>query len=213
MPHPPAHCPDCKSIFPARAISISNASSIGLSNIITDCPVCGSGNARVSDGVYSATHEAIELISGPASSREHLEALRALAQLYSAGKITREDATQKAGELPPEYAKLFNLFTALGMPALALLVSLVSAYLQWDSNRSSGEDAKKLLQAVTEQTFTLKEAQQQSVKQKRAAPAAKKANVKPPSIKNPSIRRRDVNRERRASIKRNREQFGKPRSS
>jgi hypothetical protein len=208
----PAFCPKCRSIFPFHGIGIGAGATVGISDVGTNCPVCGFQHAKISDGVYRATQDAIHLISGPESTREILEFLKRLAEGVSSGEIDRERAAKQAQALPPKYAALFNAFVTIGMPALALLVQIISVYLQIDSNRSSGEDAKKLLDAVTEQTFTLKQIQKRGVGPESGAPPNEKAKLKPSGTKDPPGRRADVNKQRRAALKKYREAFGQSRT-
>jgi hypothetical protein len=209
----PAFCPRCKSIFPFRAIAIGAGAQVGLSNITTNCPACGFGGATVSDGVYRATQDAIELISGPDSTREILQALKTLAERLSSGQIDQAEAQKQAYELSPKFAATFDVFIKLGLPALALLIAMIGVYLQYEGNKSSGDDAKKILEAITEQTFSIKEMKGKGgVKDNSSASPSKKSNIKAAPIKGPSCRRANVNRERRATLKKYREVFGQSRT-
>lgn len=218
----PTFCPNCKSIFPFHGIGLGEGVTIDLRSIGTNCPVCGYQGARVSDGVYKATKDAIELVSGPASTRELLEALRKLTERLSAGEINKAEAIQEASALSPQYASLIATFANLGIPALSLLVALISAYLQYDNNQSTGEDAKKLLQAITEQTFSMKQAlgQQQRLPRIKEAKKPKRPTLKtivpkprkPPTTAAPSQRRVEVNRQRRSALKQRRQSFLKSRT-
>jgi hypothetical protein len=144
MPPVPAFCPRCKSIFPGP-ISVGPGSSIGVTNVLTNCPICGFEEAKISDGVYRARQDAMEIILASDSTHEILETLRTLAERLSSGAIDKTVALEQARELPPKYAALFETFATLGLPALALLIAMISAYLQYEGNKSSSEDAKKIL--------------------------------------------------------------------
>jgi hypothetical protein len=187
--------------------------ALGVSNIGTNCPVCGFGGAKVSDGVYRATQDAIELISGPDSTHEILEVLKTLAERLSSGEIDRAQAIRQAHDLSPKYAALFETFIKLGLPALALLIAMIGVYLQHEGNKSSSEDAKKIFDAVTEQTFAIKEIDRRGgVDKKSYTPSRKKTKAETVSVKDPSSRRTHVNRERRESLKKCREAFGQSRT-
>lgn len=217
----PAFCPNCKSIFPFRGIGLGEGVTIGLENIATNCPVCGFGNAKVSDGIFRATKDAVELVSGPEITRELLEALHKLTQRLSAGEIDKVEAIREASALSSKYATLLATFANLGVPALSLLVALISAYLQYDNNQSTGEDAKKLLQAITEQTFSIKQAlgqnghaphMQRMNKPKQKLPTDVEKPRKAPAKVAPSQRRIEVNRQRRSALKERRHIFRKSRT-
>jgi hypothetical protein len=99
-------------------IAIETGSTLNLSNIGTNCPVCGFGAARVSNGVYKATQEAVELLSGPDSTRAMLEALKAVAERLKAGEISKDEAIKQAGEISPRYATLVHLVGSSAFRAL-----------------------------------------------------------------------------------------------
>ena len=191
---------------------MGEGSTLSISDSATNCPVCGFQYAKISDGVYRATKDAFELISGPDSTREILEILRILAERLSSGEIDSAQAIKQARDISPKYAALFEVFTNLGLPALALLIALITAYLQYEGNKSSSEDAKKIFDAITEQTFTINIEGQSGVDKTRGAPSHKKTVGKTASVKRPSSRRADVNHQRRVALKKSREAFGQSRT-
>ena len=74
----PAQCqnPKCGFMFqPQGGIEASGATNLTMSNNRTNCPKCG-GAARFIDGEMNVHDGAIELLSGPAWSRDLLEELR-----------------------------------------------------------------------------------------------------------------------------------------
>jgi hypothetical protein len=179
----------------------------------TNCPVCGFREAQISDGIYQANSTAIQVLSAPESTYAIIQALRALAEQAAKGQISREEAIQKAGDISPEYAALMEAFAKLGLPGLALLVTIITVYLQYEGNKSSAEDLHNILNAVTEQTLVLKEQHyEQQIQKKSTAPATHKAKQKSPLHKNPSSRRAQVNKERRERLINHRMAFGGARS-
>jgi hypothetical protein len=112
----PAYCPRCRSLFPFKGIHLGAGRSLGLTGNVTNCPVCGFGQARISDGVYKATQDAVELLSGPESTRVMLEALKAVAERLKAGEISQDEAIKEAREISPRYAALIEKITLLGIP-------------------------------------------------------------------------------------------------
>jgi hypothetical protein len=208
MPRIPAQCPRCQAIFPTP-ISISNSSNIELRNNITNCPVCGFSEAKIAEGVFSATRDAIEVISGPDSTRAMVEALKQVAERLKQGKITKEEAVKQAEEISPRYAALVNAFASQGIAALGLLIMMFALYLQWEGNNSTEEFQNKLLDAVTQQTFLMKEvSNKQSVDRESRKPTAKKSKPKPTALKNKSTRRSQVRKERRERLIERRKSFG-----
>lgn len=215
MPAFPAYCPNCKSIFPFHGIGVANnaTATITLRGNKTNCPVCGFRQAQISDGIYQANSSAIQVLSAPESTYAIIEALKALAEQAAKGQISTEEAIQKAGDLSPKYAALMEAFAKLGLPGLALLVMIITMYLQYEGNKSSADDLHNILNAVTEQTLLLKEQQyEQQIKKKSTAPATHKAKQKPSLHKYPSSRRAQVNKERRERLINRRIAFGAARS-
>jgi hypothetical protein len=205
----PAYCPNCQSIFPFYGIKLGEGATIGIGNVATNCPVCGSKHARVSEGVYQANSTAIQVLSAPESTYAIIEALKVLAEQAAKGQISKEEAIQKAGDLSPKYAALMEAFTRLGLPGLALLVTIITVYLQYEGNKSSADDLHNILNAVTEQTLVLKEHHyEQKIQKKSTAPATHKAKQKSSLHKDPSSRRAQVNKERREKLTNRRIAFG-----
>lgn len=205
----PAYCPHCKSIFPFKGIALGEGVSIGLENIVTNCPVCGFGEARVSDGVYRATKDAIEVLAGPDNTRAMAEALKTITERLVGGQITHAEAAEKAAELSQKYAALLESCSKLGLPGIALLVSIIALYLQYEGNKSSSVDAKKLLDAVTEQTVVLKDlVRKYSIDIKRSVPSGKISQEKALTVEGQPDRRAQVNNERRKKLQKRRKDFG-----
>jgi hypothetical protein len=151
--------------------------------------------------------------SYPESTYAVIQALKALAEQAAEGRISSKEAIKQAGDLSPRYAALMESFAKLGLPGLALLVAIITVYLQYEGNSSSTDDLHNILNAVTEQTLVLKEHHyEQQIQKKRTAPASHKAKYKQPLHKNPSKRRAQVNKERRAELKKRRMEFGGARS-
>lgn len=182
--------------------------TVQISGNTVNCPVCGNPQAQISDGVYRATKDAIEVLSGPDSTRAMVEAFKALAERLKSGEISQPEAVKEAETISPRYAALLDTFIRIGLPSLAVLVAIIGLYLQYHGGKSSSDDAKKMLDAITRQTFVMEGiANKQRVEQKGHIPASKKAKpreqakrvekVKPseqakqkaPALKPPSERR------------------------
>jgi hypothetical protein len=208
----PVCCPNCGSVFPFHGFEIADGSSVGFEGIGTNCPICGFMGAKVGDGIYRATADTLELISGPDTTRAMLEALKLLAEQVAAGKIDKTEALARAEEISPKFAAQFKAFLP-SLPLLALLIALLQTYLQYEGNNSSTEDMKKILDAVTGQTFVLKNKQnEERVERSSSHKTEPKTEPKSMSVKGPSTRRTDVNRERRNALKKHRKSHGHSRT-
>ena len=181
-----------------------------LEGNLVNCPVCGFDDARVSDGVYRATETAIEVLSGPQSTYAMAAALKALAERLRSGKISKTEAIKEAEFISPKYGAILAAFSSIpGLTALSVLIMLISLYLQWESSDSSSKDNQKLLDAVIQQTFTIKEiANEQRIDRESRAQSSEKAKPKSPTLKNKLKRRTQVNKERRQKLKARRLEFG-----
>jgi predicted nucleic-acid-binding Zn-ribbon protein len=112
MPAFPAQCPKCKTVFPFHGIGVGEGvqAKIGIgSDVAITCPKCGNRHARISQGLYSANTTAVEIISAPQSTYAALEALKAIAEQATAGKISKTEAIERAKKLDPRYAWPFHL--------------------------------------------------------------------------------------------------------
>jgi hypothetical protein len=209
----PAYCPNCKSIFPFRGFRIEEANvKVTFIDSKTTCPICGNLEAKISDGTYQANSTAIQVLSAPESTLAIIEAFRLLAEQAASGQISKTEAIQKANDLSPKYAALIDQFAKLGLPGLALLVAIIALYLQFEGNKSSSEDSKKILDAITGQTLVLKDKHYEPhIDQKGGGPAYKEPKQKLSAGKRPSGRRSDVNKERRKALKSRRDAFGRTR--
>jgi hypothetical protein len=209
MFHPPAYCPRCQSVFPVRGISFApGAGPADLAGNITNCPVCGYGAAEISDGVYKATEDAIELLSGPDSTRERLRILKELAEGLVSGKITKDEALEKADTISPRYRNVLQAFWNFGMPALALLIAIIGVYLAHDDSKSSSEDSARILEALEGIKNQIYQSAAPGQLPLRIEPRAKRRtqSIEPPPKKLPqckakSKRRAEVNRDRREKLK------------
>jgi hypothetical protein len=107
-----------------------------------------------------------------------MEALKALLERLAANEITKDTALEEAAELSPKYAALLDAFTKLGFPSLTLLIAIIALILQYEGNKSSSEDMKHILEAVTEQTIVLKDVMhKQRIDDKRSGPPSKEAKA------------------------------------
>jgi|SRR5215213_927371 len=205
----PAYCPKCKSIFPARNfIDIGPGSWGKLENILVPCTVCGYADAKISDGIYSATNDAIHILLDPSTSQDMLAALKALAERAQAGKISNEEAEKEAEKISPKYAGLIRKLNPLGPTGWTLLLTIIQTVLA-GHQALSPNDTKKIVDAITQQTITLKDVvNQQRMEREREGPSSQKAVSKPLAVKDPLKRRKHVNKKRRETMKQRRLEFG-----
>lgn len=207
----PASCPRCKAVFPFHGINVTSPSqvTVTLKGNKTKCPNCGYDQAEISDAVYSANSSVVTVLSAPESSRAVIEAFMAIVEDAAKGHISSEEAKQKAENLSPQYASTLERYYTLGVPGLALLISILQLYLQYFGNQPSSKDFERLSNAITEQTFVLKHNHYVSgIQRNRSRPPQANAGKKPVPKVHKSERRKLVRYEKRKALKMRRETFG-----
>jgi hypothetical protein len=195
MPRVPAHCPKCGSIFPAP-VEIGEGAFMSFSNVGMTCPVCGNPNAVVSEGLYTTANNAVRMLSGPDFSRQTLKIFQEITKQFTDGSISKDEAQRQARSISPQLESLFNKFSTFGMPALMLLIALISLYLQYEGNNSSSEDSKRLLDAVLSHPYSVQELQDKNrIDQKAQSPPESKT-VNEPSPVNGATKLQPSNRQK-----------------
>lgn len=228
MPSIPAYCANCGYIWDgAGGIHIEGCWDVTLVDNKITCPRCGFPASMV-DGTFNAVGDTLELISGPPLTLEILDKLRDISERVRSRQVAPEDAIQEAKAIHPEIGSLFERFIALGLPALAVLISLIGIYLQYVSvemqregleiqkqdSKVSADFYRDALLALKDQTRLLEQSarptqDQQRVNSKRGRPAKVKPTKKPISLKGKSKRRSDVNKARRKALKERKASFSR----
>ena len=130
---------------------------ISMSGSVTDCPRCGA-TARFADGIFSEYGRGrLEIISGPAETREIFQQLYGVAQKARSGEISKQEAINQARAIDPRLGGIVERFLLLGLPALAVLASLIGVYLQFQGNRSTAEFEREALRLLERQTLAIEQ--------------------------------------------------------
>jgi VIT1/CCC1 family predicted Fe2+/Mn2+ transporter len=145
-----------------------------------------------------------------------LAAFAEIARRAADDEISEQQAVEQANSISPKLGKLLGASYANGIATLGLLGSLVGLYLTYSNNKSSEVANETLLNAITEQTFVLKQIKESlSVPQKSGAKPTEGKPEKKFSAKKlgpegtpKSSRRAQVNHARREALRIRREQFG-----
>lgn len=123
MAGPPSICPACGLLFESNLIDIGpSVTGITFENCSVSCPRCNN-IARIADGTYSSVQDTLELISGPKSSRDTLEALRGLVQRSQNENLTAKEIIREISGISPEFAK--KIEQGRSWPAVGLILFLV----------------------------------------------------------------------------------------
>jgi hypothetical protein len=144
-----------------------------------------------------------------------VKAFAEIARRTAAGEIKPAEAVAEANAISPKLGFLLGQGLGNGLNAVAVLATLVTIYLADSGNKSSDVAAERLLNAVTEQTYVLKDLKKQIASQAHAeqpteAKAQQHGSTKKSELKSTpkGSRRAGVNHERRKRLKHRRTGFG-----
>ena len=154
----PAYCSNCSSVFPFKGIHVSGPGTVQLSmwNNTVNCPVCGNPKAVISEGIFNVTNETIEIVSAPEITRAMLAALKKISEQAATAEISEEQALKQARAISPRYAGVLEKAFKFGLPTVALLATIINGYITYEGQKASAISSEKLLSAVTEQTYEIK---------------------------------------------------------
>jgi len=186
---------------------------MSFSDVGMTCPVCGNPNAVVSEGLFTTANNAIRMLSGPDFSRQNLKIFQDITKQFTDGSISKDEAQRQARNISPQLESLFDKFSTFGMPALMLLVAIISMYLTYEGNKSSSQDSRKILEALLSHPYSVQEFQDKNrIDQKGQSPTEPKT-VNEPSPVNSATKRQPSNRQKmRIARALHRRQFAPARS-
>lgn len=226
MPSIPGYCAACDLVFEGDdGVYIENSFNITVTGVEISCPECGEP-ASLASGTFSAIGNTLELVSGPPLTYEILSRLREIAERAQSHQVTPAEAVQEAKELDPVLGSIFENFVKVGIPALAVLITIIGVYLQQLSLKAQNESLaiqkrdsetaeafyRDALQALRDQRATLEKSLAQmrdrsGITGKLDRPTTTDAAKKAVTAKEPSKRRTDVNSARRQKLIERRRMF------
>ncbi|MDP2119652.1 MAG: hypothetical protein Q8K28_07110 [Hoeflea sp.] len=139
-PSLPAKCDNCGSIFPSRNYGIRSSSFYGFDNEET-CPVCHNEHAKVDDGLFEITEDAIRIITSLKDQPETLSRLASISTGILSGAVSPADGVIQFGDVSPKLKVLADKAASRGLNAgfwLSLAASL--AMLAYSQMSSISED-------------------------------------------------------------------------
>jgi hypothetical protein len=149
----PAFCPECGAIFPSGFSFGGQVRGVTMSGNKSKCPACGAW-ADIPDGVFDITDGVIEILSGPAITRQRLEALRDVLLQVKQGGTSSEQAIEQLEAQVPELAP-FWLRIAQNPAVTAWLVVLLTTVLLLLTALDQGHtevDVQQITNQVIEQS-------------------------------------------------------------
>lgn len=104
-----AVCPECKSIFEDRGITIVGSTNVTLSNNSTTCPKCGS-RAKYLDGTFNFDSNGVAtVLSAPHFTVDILKIVKDLIEKAQNGEITPEEFHKEINKLPSLVSNILEL--------------------------------------------------------------------------------------------------------
>jgi hypothetical protein len=125
MQHPTAFC-RVHGFFPAQAFALGPGSSVTITGCSTDCPACGA-KSEIIPGNYQALSDCINLLLDASISPQALGALRKIAELAEAQKISAEQAKHEAERVVPGGGRLFDVSNWSDQARATLYASIIGA--------------------------------------------------------------------------------------
>jgi hypothetical protein len=97
----PAFCPHCGAVYGFGMELGDGVRNLTMTGNKARCPVCGE-MGEVPDGVFNVTDGILEMLSGPAITRERLESLRTILDSVQQGTTAPAEAVERLVEEAPE---------------------------------------------------------------------------------------------------------------
>lgn len=152
MPHLPAICDNCGTMFPS-GIVMNNCTNVRLSgNKSGPCPSCG-GWGSVPDGLFNVLGNVIEIIDAP---RKTLEQLSRYVQVLNSARdenLSREQVKDKIEKDVPELACISDILPKTRAELYAFIGLLLAALTFMMSIMEDDETAVVEPQVILEQTI------------------------------------------------------------
>lgn len=157
-PAMPAQCESCEAIFPSRNYKVMQGRFYSRDNKET-CPMCGNFNAKVADGLYDITVEAIKVISGSRLAFEGVEALKNI--VSSAADKSPEDLGKDiaSSPIPKEVKSILLRAQKLGRKGFAYVCAAISALLFLSNAINSFSDSVDKVADPSELLQNMKQAE------------------------------------------------------
>ncbi|MGN6535220.1 MAG: hypothetical protein ACTHKQ_05745 [Mesorhizobium sp.] len=103
MPRPISYC-DCGAVFASRGIEVSGIRNLTLQGNAETCPQCGRP-ARIADGVFDATSDAITLLQGPEITRALYDRFIDLTKEARMKQMGPDEFVRRADAIHPDFGK------------------------------------------------------------------------------------------------------------
>ncbi|MBB5756329.1 hypothetical protein HNR00_001027 [Methylorubrum rhodinum] len=214
----PVQCPRCSSIFPSQQYDFGTSRLSSDSNV-EECQICHYPYAKLSDGIFELTKEAVEIIHGSDFTKRQLEAINYASLQFVQGITTDRFYLKAIQSVSKPLAKVLiraRRHAGIVLAALGLAVA-VASYIQDRNQNNQNPNARveQLLEQVLEKTGECRfhtKPQEQSEEHNReeqtsskppqgeAPPETGSVKVKPQSLPKARDHRRREKAERRRAF-------------
>jgi hypothetical protein len=152
----PALCPNCKTIFPSQNYNFGSSRFYSRDNEET-CPHCHFEHAKLSDGLFDLTGEAVKALNAPDITHAMLVTIHRIADAVMTDELTHDQAIAEIEKVRPSLAnylsKAHKLFGPTGMTYLTFalgIAALLYAHIQTSAALESRDLAREQTQIARE---------------------------------------------------------------
>ena len=139
MPVIPAFCDNCGFPF-SSGIFVENVTHLTMSgNKSGPCPMCG-GVGSIPDGIFNATHNAIEVLAAPQWTLDRLRGFAETLRIARDSDEPPEDIAERVREEAPELQSIADALPRTRMELYAFITLLLSALTILITQCSSGTE-------------------------------------------------------------------------
>lgn len=150
----PSHCPKCDNVFASMNYQFSGG-YFNLWNNNDTCIVCGYEEARLSEGHFRLTQQAVEILRSPEITRDMVKRLAELGDDILHGRLHPDAAIAAASALHPKLGEFAGRILGLGVGAYLLYASIAGTVsATWDLSEKLGLTSQDVVtQKVLEKTL------------------------------------------------------------
>lgn len=185
----PACCGQCGTVFPSRNYGFRTPRFYGRDNEDT-CPICFNEHAKISEGLFDLTGEAVALIAAIAATPDRMVPLQTVSSQVLSGNISPTVGLQKLGEQDQRIAQLADKAAAHGFNAAWFVGVFVAVAISWffytisseaGSSKLEVQKAHKVCLSTTNeaQRIQVEERKKQGLQQNSGVETKGEATAKP----------------------------------
>lgn len=138
----PSKCDKCGAIFPSKRYGFRSSLFYGRDN--TDvCPICGNQEAKVSDGFFDLTTEAIGIVEAISNDSQMLASLNKASISIISGKIAVSTGFEAMQAISPRIKELAEKVGSYGFSASWFMAIFLSIVIGWYFSSSQDDNITK----------------------------------------------------------------------